>query len=127
MNVRVDEKSSEGVARIAQVLTEWGRLPAVAYHTLNDGNVLLNGADGVNSEHVEAIEGNIAENALMLLKARFEALRSGRIDTNTTADEAYFRKEAALGTYALADSPLVAAFMRADDAPSVELMDTDND
>ncbi|WCT80263.1 PD-(D/E)XK nuclease family protein [Novosphingobium humi] len=127
MNVRVDEKSSEGVARIAQVLTEWGRLPAVAYHTLNDGNVLMNGADGVNSEHVEAIGGDIAQHALLLLKARFEALRSGRIDTNTTADEAYFRKEAALGTYALADSPLVAAFMREDEAPSVELTEASHD
>ena len=40
MDVRVSEKSSEGVLRIAATLTAWNGLPAVAYHTLNDGAVL---------------------------------------------------------------------------------------
>lgn len=127
MHVRVGEKSGEGIARIAQTLGDWGALPAVAYHTLNDGKVLMNGAGAIDNEHVEAIEGDIAQNALALLAARFAALRAGRIDINTAADADYFRKQAALGTYALDDSPLVAAFMRDDDAPSVDLTELNHD
>lgn len=127
MDVRVSEKSSEGVIRIAETLTAWDGLPAVAYHTLNDGAVLINGAKAIDDDHVEVIEGDIAQNAITLVKTRFEALRAGRIDLNTTADAKYFLKEAALGTYALDESPLVTAFMRDDDAPSVDLADTAND
>ena len=127
MDVRVSEKSSEGVLRIAETLTAWNGLPAVAYHTLNDGAVLINGAKGIDDDHVEVIEGDIAKNAITLVKTRFESLKVGRIDLNTTADAKYFQKEAALGTYALDDSPLVSAFMRDDDAPSVDLADIAND
>ena len=127
MGVRVSEKSGEGVVRIAETLTAWNGLPAVAYHTLNDGAVLINGANGIDDDHVEVIEGDIAQNAIALVKARFEALKAGRIDLNTTADAKYFQKQAALGTYALDDSPLVSAFMRDDDAPSVDLADIAND
>ena len=127
MDVRVSEKSSEGVLRIAATLTAWNGLPAVAYHTLNDGAVLINGANGIDDDHVEVIEGDIAHNAIALVKARFEALKAGRLDLNSTADAKYFQKEAALGTYALDDSPLVSAFMRDDDAPSVDLVDIAND
>lgn len=127
MNVRVSEKSSEGVIRIAETLTAWKGLPAVAYHTLNDGAVLINGAQGIDDDHVEVIEGDIAQNAIALVKTRFEALKTGRIDLNTTADAKYFQREAALGTYALDDSPLVSAFMRDDDTPSVDLADIAND
>ncbi len=127
MDVRVSEKSSEGVRRIADTLTAWKDLPAVAYHTLNDGAVLINGAKGIDDDHVEVIEGDIAQNAVALIKARFDALKAGRIDLNTAADAKYFQKEAALGTYALDDSPLVSAFMRADDVPSVDLSDIAHD
>lgn len=127
MNVRVSEKSSEGVIRIAETLTAWNGLPAVAYHTLNDGAVLLNGAKGIDDDHVEVIDGDIAQNAVELIKARFAALKAGRIDLNTTADAKYFQKEAALGTYALDDSPLVSAFMREDDNPSIDLADIAHD
>lgn len=127
MDVRVSEKSSEGVRRIAETLTAWNGLPAVAYHTLNDGAVLINGAAGIDNDHVEVIEGDIAQNAIALIKARFAALEVGRIDLNTTADAKYFQKEAALGTYALDDSPLVTAFMREDEAPSVDLADIAHD
>ncbi len=127
MDVRVSEKSSEGVIRIAETLTAWDGLPAVAYHTLNDGAVLINGAKAIDDDHVEVIEGDIAQNAITLVKTRFEALRAGRIDLNTTADAKYFQKEAALGTYALDESPLITAFMRDDDAPSVDLADIAND
>jgi len=121
MDVRVSEKSSEGILCIAETLTAWNGLPAVAYHTLNDGAVLINGANGIDDDHVEVIEGDIAQNAITLVKTRFEALKVGRIDLNTTADAKYFQREAALGTYALDDSPLVSAFMRDVDAPSVDL------
>lgn len=124
---RMDERSLEGVVRVADALSAWKKLPAVAYHTLNDGNVLLNGMDEIDSVQVELVGGDIAENALALIAMRFEALKAGRLETNTTADEKFFQKSAALGTYALEDSPLILAFMRADTAPSVSLMEKDDD
>lgn len=127
MEVRLGDERNEGPVQVARVLAAWEDKPAVAYHTLNDGAVLLNGAASVDDAHVEIIEGDIAENAVALVKARFAALRSGRLDTNTLADAKYFQKQAALSTYALEDSPLVAAFMRQIDIPSIELTDTTDD
>lgn len=127
MSVRLDERSNEGVVRIAEALSGWSKLPAVAYHTLNDGNVLLNGIDEFDSAEVELVAGDIAEHALALISARFDALKAGRLDTNTTADEKFFQRSAALGTYALEDSPLIAAFMRDDINPSVAITDNEDD
>ena len=42
-------------------------------------------------------------------------------------DAKFFQKAAALGTYALEDSPLITAFMRDDTAPSVTLPDDQDD
>lgn len=127
MSVRLDERSNESVVRIAEALSGWSKLPAVAYHTLNDGNVLLNGIDEFDSAEVELVAGDIAEHALALISARFDALKAGRLDTNTTADEKFFQRSAALGTYALEDSPLIAAFMRDDINPSVAITDNEDD
>ena len=127
MSVRLDERSNEGVVRIAEALGGWSKLPAVAYHTLIDGNVLLNGSEEFDSAEVELVAGDIAEQALALISARFDALKAGRLDTNTTADEKFFQRSAALGTYALEDSPLIAAFMRDDINPSVALTDNEDD
>lgn len=127
MSVELDERSNESAVRIAETLTGWPQLPAVAYHTLNDGNVLLNGIDELDSAEVELVTGDIARNALALISARFKALKSGRLETNTTADQKFFRTSAALGTYALEDSPLIAAFMRDDMTPSVSLVEDEND
>ncbi|MEE4209885.1 MAG: PD-(D/E)XK nuclease family protein [Parvularcula sp.] len=127
MSVRLDERSNDGVVRIAEALSGWSKLPAVAYHTLNDGNVLLNGIDEFDSAEVELVAGDIAEHALALISARFDALKAGRLDTNTTADEKFFQRSAALGTYALEDSPLITAFMRDDINPSVALTGNEDD
>jgi hypothetical protein len=127
MAVRTDEQSNDSVKHIATALSSWNRTAAVAYHTLNDGNVLLNGADDLDNELFEDIPGEIAANAMTLIKARFEALRAGHLETNTAGDEKFFTKSASLGTYALEDSPLVTAFMRDDTAPSVNVGDADND
>lgn len=127
MDVRLTEKASAEETRIAETLTGWKKLPAVAYHTLNDGAVLINGAEVIDDDHIEAIAGDIAENALLLIKARFEALKTGRLHSNTTADDKFFRTTAALGTYALEDSPLVSAFMRDHSEPSVSLTENDHD
>ncbi len=127
MDVRLTEKASAEETRIAETLAGWKKLPAVAYHTLNDGAVLINGAEAIDDDHIEAIAGDIAQNALLLIKARFEALKTGRLDSNTTADDKFFRTTAALGTYALEDSPLVSAFMRDHIEPSVSLTENDHD
>lgn len=127
MEVRVDERSGEGVIRISETLSGWPMPPAVAYHTLNDGNLLLNGVDDLDNPDVELVGGDIAENAVTLISSRFAALKQGRLETNTTADAKLFQKSAALSTYALEDSPLIAAFMRDDTAPSVSLTDDQDD
>jgi hypothetical protein len=127
MEVRIDERSGEGVIRIAETLTSWPTPPAVAYHTLNDGNLLLNGVDDLDNAEVELVGGDIAKNAVSLISARFNALKAGRLETNTTGDAKSFQKLAALSTYALEDSPLIAAFMRDDTAPSVSFKDGQND
>lgn len=127
MHVNITEHSEENVVRISDILAAWEKPPAVGYHTLNDGNVLINGADNYQNDHVEIIPGEIAKNALELIKARFDALKSGRLDTNTTADEKHFRTSAALGTYALSESPLITAFMRQNATPSISLSDETND
>lgn len=127
MKVRVDERTLVGGDHIADTLSAWAKDPAVAYHTLNDGNVLLNGMLDVDSAQVEIITGDIAANALALIQTRFEALKIGRLETNTTADRNFFQQKASLGTYALDDSPLIASFTRADTMPSVSLMETSDD
>lgn len=127
MSVRVNEKSEPGVTDVAQTLAAWNKPAAVAYHTLNDGNLLTSGADGFDHAEAEQIEGEIARNALALLEARFAALRSGRLETNTAGDEAYFTRKASLGAYAFEDSPLIRAFMRDEQDPSVTIGVEDED
>jgi hypothetical protein len=112
MNVRIDERSTDDEKRIAAVLEAGNGAPGVAYHTLNDGRILVNGVDGIEGEHVEVIEGAIATKALELINAHMIALRSGRIATNSSADLAFFKNRASLGTYALEVSPLIGAFTR---------------
>ena len=112
MTVRTNERSKPEELKIAACLEEWGGLPAVAYHLLNDGGVLINGADGLDPTYVEIIEGNIAENAIAKLHARFKNLRSGLLETNTSEDEKFYKNKAHLGVYALSASPLIKTFMR---------------
>jgi hypothetical protein len=127
MAVRVDGNSSTDVKDVARTLQAWNRPAAVAYHTLNDGNLLINGADGFDHAETERIDGEIARNAMALLKTRFTALRSGQLQTNTSADETYFTRKAALGAYAFEDSPLIRAFMRDHKDPSVTIGSGDDD
>ncbi len=94
--------------------------PAVAYHMMNDGGVLVNGLKSA-SAYVEDFSGDIAELALAQLDLRFKALRSGQLHTNASADGPHFYKRLALGTYALTDSPLIGAFTRQNDTPSAFL------
>jgi hypothetical protein len=123
MNVRIDERSSDDEKRIAAALQTGNRAPGVAYHTLNDGRILVNGVDGIAGEHVDVIDGAIAANALDLINTRMVALRSGRIDTNSSADLAFFKHKASLGTYPLEDSPLIGAFTRDHALPSFSMED----
>lgn len=90
-----------------------GRSVGIAYHLMNDGGLLTSGlalpegspardmGDGVNAAAVKRLADRLAE------------LGAGRVVLNTTADEAFFKKEAGFTPYALTDgSALVAAFIR---------------
>jgi hypothetical protein len=59
---------------------------------LNDGGVLVNGLTEIESDHLEVIDGDIAEQAVAQIEARFAALRAGRLTINTTADADFFTK-----------------------------------
>lgn len=124
MRPRVEEGDNGDPGSAAAVLGQGGA--AVAYHMMNDRGVLVNGVNAPG-EHLEAFDDGIAEVALDQLAVRFAALRAGQVHTNASADEAHFYKAVALGTYALADSPLVAAFTRDDATPSAFLGDDDDD
>ena len=119
MTVRTNERSNPDELKVAACLDAWGAKPAVAYHLLNDGGVLINGADGLDPTFVEVIEGDIAENATVQLKARFQKLRAGLVETNTSGDEKFYKNKAYLGVYALSSSPLVKTFMREAGQPAV--------
>lgn len=123
MHVRVDEKSKADVIRVRDCLDAWQALPAVAYHLLNDGKVLVNGAEGIDTTYVEPIDLDIAENALVQIEQRFARVRAGIVDTNHVDDIVFYEKKASLGTYAFDSSPLIKAFMRTEGptlAPSTE-------
>jgi hypothetical protein len=124
MRPRVEDGDNGDPGSAAAVLGQGGA--AVAYHMMNDRGVLVNGVNAPG-EHLEAFDDGIAEVALDQLAVRFAALRAGQVHTNASADEAHFYKAVALGTYALADSPLVAAFTRDDDTPSAFLPENDDD
>ena len=116
MSVQADERSRSDVHAIAACVEAWNDLPAVAYHLLNDGGILVNGASDLTDAHVEIVEGDIAENARALIEERLRQLRAGQMVTNTADDEKFFKNKASLGVYALDSSPLVRAFMREGDA-----------
>jgi hypothetical protein len=92
---------------------------------MNDGGVLVSGVEAA-SPLCESFAGGTADVALTELDARFKALRRGQVHTNSDADQKYFDKVLALGTYALADSPLVTAFTREDETPSAFLKESDH-
>ncbi len=115
MSAVVDERSNAEVIAIGSCLDAWKGRPAVAYHLLNDGGVLMNGADGLESKYVEVIGGDIAENALHQIENRFKHLKDGHLETNTTSDEKFFKNKASLGVYAFSTSPLINSFMREGD------------
>lgn len=82
----------------------------VAYHLINDQGVLLEGLeppDGI----VTVMTGEISAQAMDLLVARLEDVRSGLVRLNSEDDRRFFEKTAKLAPYALDSSPLVSCFM----------------
>ncbi len=88
-----------------------GHTPAIAYHLLNDGTVLINGLDPVPGERVEAVGGDISARAVALLQTRLAEVGGGSLRLNGTEDEVAFSKVAAITAYALDASPLLRRFM----------------
>lgn len=88
-----------------------GLSPAIAYHLLNDGTVLVSGLDSTPGRRIEGMEGDISANAVALLQTRLAEVGGGSLRLNGTEDEAAFAKMAALTAYALDASPLLRRFM----------------
>ena len=115
MTVRISDRDGVEIAEISSSIGTWPDKAAVAYHLMNDGGVLVNGAiDLPLSARVENIEGEIAVQAMAKLETRITSLRAGRLETNSAADPKFFEKTAFMGLYAFESSPLVTAFMRSD-------------
>ena len=115
MTVRISDRDGVEIEEISSSIGTWPDRAAVAYHLMNDGGVLINGAiDLPLSARVENIEGEIAVQAMAKLETRITSLRAGRLDTNSASDPKFFEKTAFMGLYAFESSPLVTAFMRSD-------------
>ena len=119
MLARPIRRDGDGLDRIV------GQTPAIAYHLLNDGTVLVSGLVPAPGGRVEAVEGDISAKAVTLLQARLAEVGGGSIRLNGTDDEAAFGKVAAITAYALDASPLVRRFMA--DGPSVDLQPEEED
>lgn len=127
MSASIDDRSTAEVLGIADCLAAWAKPPAVAYHLLNDGGVLINGAEDLELAYVETIEGDIAGNALTQIEGRFRHLRAGLLESNASGDEKYYKNKASLGVYAFRASPLVNAFLRDSAVPSGMIGGTDDE
>ena len=90
-----------------------GRQVAIAYHLMNDGGLLTSGLEVTNGSPARDMGKAIDREAVAHLKTRLADLKAGRLPLNTTADEAFFKREGGFTPYALTDgSPLVRAFMK---------------
>jgi hypothetical protein len=115
MTVRISERDGSEITQISISIQTWPEKAAVAYHLMNDGGVLVNGASDLpRSARVENIEGEIATQATAMLEKRIKNLRAGRLETNSTSDPKFFDKTAFMGPYAFEGNPLVTAFLRPD-------------
>lgn len=120
MTVRISDRDGVEITEISSSIGSWPDRAAVAYHLMNDGGVLINGAiDLPLSARVEHVEGEIAVQAMAKLETRITSLRAGRLETNSAADPKFFEKTAFMGLYAFESSPLVTAFMRSDAEPEM--------
>lgn len=89
-----------------------GRAVGVAYHMMNDGGLLTSGVDLAASSPAKDMGQDVNAKAIAKLKTRLAEVGSGKIVLNTTADAAFFEKEAGIAPYVLERSPLIAAFTR---------------
>lgn len=90
-----------------------GRPIAIAYHLMNDGGLLISGLTLPEGSAARDMGDAINQAAVEQLKLRLSQLGVGRIVLNTSADEAFFKKEAGFTPYALTDgSAIVSAFIR---------------
>lgn len=102
-----------------------GQTPAIAYHLLNDGTVLVSGLDPAPGGRVEAVAGDISAKAVALLQTRLAEVGGGSIRLNGSEDEVAFGKAAALTAYALDASPLLRRFMT--EGQSIDLATDEDD
>lgn len=90
-----------------------GRKVGIAYHLMNDGGLLTSGLPLAAGLSARDMGDAVNENAVVKLAERLAELGAGRVMLNTSADEAFFKKEASFTPYALTDgSALITAFIR---------------
>lgn len=90
-----------------------GRDVSIAYHLMNDGDVLSSGRDWGTGVGVRDMGKEVDSGAIAKLNARLAELKNGQIMLNSSEDYKYFIKEGGFTPYALTDGPLlVRAFIR---------------
>lgn len=83
----------------------------VAYHLMNDGGILVQGAALPAGQHVfTPVDDDISGAAIAKLLAEITALRRGQVTLNREGDRKFFKDTARMGLYAFDTSPLVGAF-----------------
>jgi len=94
----------------------------IVYYTLNDQVAL---SDSILAEsnaipNWDALDNNISEHAIQLIRKRLLEVRTGLLSLNREGDERFFEKQAGVKPYALGSSPLISLFTMPDDAVEVQ-------
>lgn len=94
----------------------------IVYYTLNDQTAL---SDSVLAETDaipgwEALENDISEYAIKLIRQRLNEVKGGLLCLNREGDESFFNRQAGITPYALGVSPLISLFIMPGDAVEAE-------
>lgn len=94
----------------------------IVYYTLNDqialSDTILVESDGIPGW--EALENNISEFAVSLIRRRLQEVQQGQLCLNRDGDESFFNRQAGVTPYALDNSPLISLFTMPGDAMEAE-------
>lgn len=86
----------------------------IVYFMMRDGVCLADGGAGAAGfaeiPAWQALDEDVARNALELIRKRLDELRSGLVRLNRAADAEFFEKQAGITPYALSASPLIGLF-----------------
>lgn len=107
------EKAPEGLADKLTETRDHGQIGTM-YYLLNDQTALADTTGWLlrSIGNLEEMQGSASVNAMSLIRERFNQVRQGYIELNTTADEKEFKNKRGISAYALKGNPLVAMWLK---------------